>query len=67
MTAEQFTRLASASPLQPGRTLDACRLVLVDGLSPAEAARQAGVEHSAVSRALPKIPRKLCRACGQPV
>jgi len=66
MTPAEFRRAIAASPLTPdGLTVRACRLVLVDGISQAQAAEQIGVEQSAVSRALKKIPTAFCPRCRQ--
>lgn len=52
MTPQQYDALAELLRLQDSPSREAVRLVLVDGLKPAEAARQAGVSPQAVSNAL---------------
>ncbi|WP_443191416.1 hypothetical protein [Pseudomonas indica] len=52
MTREQFAALAELLRLRSSASQEAARLVLVDGLSPSEAARQAGTTPQAVSNVL---------------
>ena len=66
MNSQEFNLLVSAAGLHAG-SVAACRLVLVHGLSINSAARDAGISPSTVSRMLRKIPRSVCRCCGQPV
>lgn len=66
MNRRDFDSLAAAAGLDAG-SVAACRRVLVDGLSINAAAREAEISPSTVSRMLRKIPRKLCKCCGQPV
>jgi predicted DNA-binding protein (UPF0251 family) len=49
MTPAQFDALASLLRLQVGRSREAAKLVLVDGLAPSAAAVAAGVSRQAVS------------------
>ena len=55
MTAEQFAALATLTQMRAGPAQDAARLVLVDGITQAEAARRTGLSpqgvHNAVTRA----------------
>ena len=56
MTPAQFTRALSATRMSPeGRTAQAVRLVLVDGLTSYAAAQRIGLHESAVSRAVRKL------------
>ena len=67
MTSAQFDALARLLRLRAGPQQAAARLVLVDGLAPADAARQAGVSPSALGNTLRACSRglKLARlACG---
>lgn len=57
MTPAQFDALASLLRLQPGRSREAAKLVLVDGLAPSAAAVAAGVSPQAVSNVV-----RRCRA-----
>lgn len=57
MTPDQFAALAELLRLRGGASEDAARLVLVEGLTPAEAARQAGASPQAVSNALARCRR----------
>ncbi len=66
MIDAEFRRAVKAARLK-GRSLAACRLVLVEGLTAYAAAQKTGVNKSSVSRMLAKIPTKLCPRCGQPV
>ncbi|WP_003294377.1 hypothetical protein [Stutzerimonas stutzeri] len=59
MTGEQFGALAELLRLRGGASQEAARLVLVEGLAPAEAARQAGTTPQAVSNALASCRRGL--------
>ena len=63
MTNTQFRRLAEAAGMG-GRSLEAVRLVLVDGLSQHEAARRAGVDVSIVNRRVHAFPTGFCKCCG---
>ena len=55
MTSEQFAALAQLMRSPPGPARDACKLVLVDGLRPSDAARQAGVPPASVSNAVKRV------------
>jgi predicted DNA-binding protein (UPF0251 family) len=66
MTNAQFERLISASSLRGPRTIEACRLVLVEHKSAYFASQQLGINQSAISRALRKIPKRICQACHRP-
>lgn len=59
LTAAQFAALAELLRLRGGASQEAARLVLVDGLTPAEAARQAGTTPQAVSNVLASCRRGL--------
>lgn len=67
MTPTQFTAAIASTHLQDGQTVRACRMVLVDGLSQSAAATACGINRSAVSRAIKKIPTRFCRTCKQPI
>jgi hypothetical protein len=67
MTSKEYERLAKAHRLRGEKTIAACRVVLVDGLSAYAAARKVGIEESTISRALAKLRRPLCPHCGQPL
>ena len=67
MTPTQFDALAQLLRLRAGPQQAAARLVLVDGLAPADAARQAGVSLSALGNTLRACKRGLTLArlaCG---
>jgi predicted DNA-binding protein (UPF0251 family) len=66
MTNAQFQRLLSASSLRGPRTIEACRLVLVDHITAYAASQRLGINQSAISRALRKIPKRICHACHRP-
>lgn len=57
MTPAQFDALASLLRLQAGRSREAAKLVLVDGLAPGAAAVATGVSAQAVSNVV-----RRCRA-----
>ena len=57
MTPDQFTALATLMGLRAGPAQDAARLVLVDGLSKAEAARQAGCAPQSADQAVQRCQR----------
>lgn len=67
MTPTQFTTALASTRLDPsGRTVQAVRLVLVDGLSAYAAAQRVGIHESAVSRAARKLrpeTRQPCQHC----
>lgn len=67
MTPDQFEALATLLRLKSGRQRDAARLVLVDGLVQADAARQTGVLPSALGNTLRACRKGLelaRQACG---
>ena len=66
MTPKQFAQALLVARMRPHtRTSQACRLVLVEGMSHREAARQVGVQASAVNRAVRLLqPRPRCPTCG---
>lgn len=67
MTSTQFDALAQLLRLRAGPQQAAARLVLVDGLAPADAARLAGVSPSALGNTLRACSRGLTLArlaCG---
>ena len=67
MTSTQFSALAQLLRLRAGPQQAAARLVLVDGLAPADAARLAGVSPSALGNTLRACSRGLTLArlaCG---
>jgi predicted DNA-binding protein (UPF0251 family) len=66
VTNAQFDRLIAASNLRGERTIQACRLVKVEGLTAYAAAKQTGINQSAISRALAKIPKRICPTCRRP-
>jgi DNA-directed RNA polymerase specialized sigma24 family protein len=59
MTADQFAALSELLRLRGGPATDAARLVLVDGLSAAEAAQRAGVSRTAATNAVTRCRRGL--------
>lgn len=65
MTITEFTRLAKTHRLR-GKILEAVRLVLVDGVSARQAAIRAGCTDGGVCRALARLRRPVCPACGEP-
>lgn len=48
-----------------GDTREACRLVLIKGLSNYAAAKKTGVAKSTIGRALARLDRGVCPTCGQ--
>jgi hypothetical protein len=65
MTPRQFAAALAGTHMPPDSgSSRAARLVLVDGLSMHAAARECGIGHSAVSRAVARIqPRVACPHC----
>ena len=59
MTGDQFDALAELISLRSGKSRDAARLVLVDGLSSAEAARQLGLTTQGANQAVQRCRRAL--------
>lgn len=59
MTLGQFAALAELLRLRGGSSQEAARLVLVEGMQPSAAARQAGTTPQAVSNALASCRRGL--------
>lgn len=59
MTAEQFDALAELLRLRAGPAQAAVRLVLVDGITVPDAARQAGVEYRAAFQAVQRARKGL--------
>jgi predicted DNA-binding protein (UPF0251 family) len=66
MISREFERLANQHRLR-GDTREACRLVLIKGLSNYAAAKTTGVAKSTIGRALKRVARGVCRACGQSI
>lgn len=62
ITESQFEALAELLRLQNGVRREAARLVLVEGLKPADAARQAGTTPQTVNSALVSCRRGLALA-----
>ncbi len=62
ITSEQFDALAELLRLQNGVRREAARLVLVDGMKPADAARQAGTTPQTVNSALVSCRRGIALA-----
>ncbi len=55
MTRRQLDAIAQLLRMQEGPSLDAARLVLLDGLTGAEAARRMGITPSGVSNAVARV------------
>ena len=65
MTPSDFrARIAAHARLGPN-TIEACRLVLIHGLTPSEAARDVRIHRSSVTRAIKRITHDICPKCGQ--
>ena len=62
MTDQQFSALAELLRMRDGASRSAARLVLVDGIAPAEAARQVGTTPQAVNSALRSCERGMALA-----
>ena len=62
MNAAQFEALAELLRMREGASRSAARLVLVDGIAPAEAARQVGTTPQAVNSALRSCERGIALA-----
>jgi hypothetical protein len=67
MTEKQFTKLVEAHRLRGKKTIKACRLVLVQGLTAYGASKETGLDKAALSRVLTRLKRPLCPHCGQPM
>jgi hypothetical protein len=67
MTEKQFTKLVTAHRLRGEKTIKACRLVLVKGLTAYAASKEVGLSRPVLSRVLNKLKRPLCPHCGQPI
>ena len=65
MTPAQFAARIAAHSRIGRRSIEACRLVLLDDVTASEAARRVGIHRSAVSRALARITHDVCPTCGQ--
>jgi DNA-directed RNA polymerase specialized sigma24 family protein len=57
MTPERFSAIARLIRMRGGRSQEAARLVLVDGLRPIEAARKTGLSSQAVNNAVARVRR----------
>jgi predicted transcriptional regulator len=66
MKANEYNKLVETHGLR-GRTVEACRHVLVDGGTAYQAAKMLDIEQSTISRALKKLRRPVCERCGQPI
>lgn len=68
MTPDDFSAALTAANIRPTtRTAAACRLVLVDGMTAYAASRRIGITEGVVSRALARLARPVCPACGQQI
>ena len=67
MTPKEYAKLVNAHRLRGEKTIAACRVVLVDGLTAYAAAHKISIEESVISRALGRLRRPLCPRCGQPM
>lgn len=59
MTAEQFRALSELLSLRPGPAQDCARLVLVDGLTQAQACERTGLSRQAAHQAVKRAQRGL--------
>ena len=59
MTADQFAALSALMGLRAGPAQDAARLVLVEGLTKAEAARRAGCAPQSADQAVRRCQRAI--------
>ena len=66
MTHAELTALLTAHRIRGQKTRAALDVVLVLGLSQESAARLTNLSPSTISRALKRLSRPLCPACGQP-
>jgi hypothetical protein len=57
MTPNRFSAIARLIRMRGGRSQEAARLVLVDGLRPIEAARKTGLSAQAVCNAVTRVRR----------
>lgn len=64
MTADEFTALAQLLRLRGGPAQEVARLVLVDGLTTADAARRAGLSANAAYNAIARARDGYALACG---
>ena len=65
ITQKEFDRLIRVHRIRGTKTVKALRLVLVDGRTGADAAREALVDQGVISRGLAKLARPTCSKCGQ--
>jgi predicted DNA-binding protein (UPF0251 family) len=68
VTADQFTALAQLTQMRAGPAQEATRLVLVDGITQAEAGRRTGLTDQGVYNAVQRARKALTLAqiAGQP-
>lgn len=59
MTQDQFDALAELLRLRGGAAKEAARMVLIDGLSPADAARATGISPQSVTNAVTRCRKGL--------
>lgn len=67
MNRRELNKLIDAHRIRGEKTIDALRLVLIDGLTAYQASQQLGLTESTISRAKARIERPLCPHCGQPM
>lgn len=67
MNTRDFKKLIAAHGITGAKTIEALRLVMVEGKSAYESADLAGIHRSAVTRANKLLERPLCPHCGQPM
>lgn len=64
MKKEEFEKRVTLAKMK-GAQVEACRLVLVDGLTAYSAAQKTGMSEGNLSRSLRKVQREVCECCGQ--
>lgn len=67
MTKRELDKLIKTHRIRGEKTIEALRLVLMDGLTAYEAAKQADVGEATISRAKKRLERPVCKCCGRPL
>lgn len=66
MDKKLFDQLVKTHGLR-GRSVEACKRVLVDKETAYAVSKSLGLSESTISRALKRLNREICNTCGQPI
>lgn len=67
MTKDEFKAAVRLQRIRSQKLINACRHVLVDALTPAEASRRTKLDKAQISRALARLRSNVCPCCKRPL